>query len=356
MIRYITRKIISGVLVLIGVVILVFLLFQALPGDSAQLTMGQRSDIESLTAVRKDLGLDKPKYQQLLFYLNDVSPFSFNSNNAVTRTKYHFITLIPFSKEVNLVLKFPYLRTSYQDKRSVVTLLSEALPNTAVLALTALVLATIVGIFLGILIAVFKGTWIDKTVLVTTVLGISAPSFFVAIIFQWLFAFVLAKYTGLHLTGSLYAINNFTGQPVLMLSNLIIPALTLGIRPIAIIAQLTRNSMLDVMSQDYMRTATAKGLSKFSIIMKHGLRNALNPVLTTISGWLAELLAGSFFVETIMGWNGIGKLTVDALEKNDFPVVMGAVLFTATIFIMINILTDILYGVLDKRISLSSKA
>jgi peptide/nickel transport system permease protein len=341
--------------VLLGVVILVFLLFQALPGDSAQLTMGQRSDVESLNAVRKDLGLDKPKYQQLLLYLNDVSPLSINANDKQARTKYHFVTLIPFSQKINLVLKIPYLRTSYQDKRSVVILLMEALPNTAVLALTALILAAVVGVLLGIFIAVFKGTWVDRTVLISTTLGISAPSFFVAIIFQWLFAFVLGRYTGLHLTGSLYAINNFTGQPVLMLSNLIIPALTLGIRPIAIIAQLTRNSMLDVLSQDYMRTATAKGLSRFSVVMKHGLRNALNPVVTTISGWLAELLAGSFFVESIMGWNGIGKLTVDALEKNDFPVVMGAVLFTAAIFILINILTDILYGVLDKRISLSSK-
>ena len=143
-----------------------------------------------------------------------------------------------------------------------------------------------------------------------------------------------------------------TGEKYLSLKNLILPALTLGIRPLAIITQLTRSAMLDVLNQDYIRTAYAKGLSKSTVIFKHALRNALNPVLTAVTGWFAELLAGAFFVEYIFGWKGIGKITVDALDKLDFPVVMGSVLVTATLFVIINILADILYSIVDPRVKI----
>ncbi|MEO8116357.1 MAG: ABC transporter permease, partial [Bacteroidota bacterium] len=149
-----------------------------------------------------------------------------------------------------------------------------------------------------------------------------------------------------------YDYSPFTGKH-LQLQNLILPAITLGIRPLAIIAQLTRSSMLDVLNQNYIRTAYAKGLSKKRVIWKHALRNALNPVMTAITGWFAELLAGAFFVEYIFGWNGIGKVTVDALEKLDFPVVMGSVLITATFFVLVNMLADILYGVLNPRVRMN---
>ena len=151
------------------------------------------------------------------------------------------------------------------------------------------------------------------------------------------------------MTGSLFDIDPFAGRQM-KLQNLILPALTLGIRPLAIITQLTRSAMLDVLSQDYIRTAYAKGLSKRVVLFKHALRNALNPVITAITGWFAELLAGAFFVEYIFGWKGIGKTTVDALEKLDFPVVMGSVLLTAALFILINILADLLYKVVDPRV------
>jgi peptide/nickel transport system permease protein len=134
------------------------------------------------------------------------------------------------------------------------------------------------------------------------------------------------------------------------LQNLVLPAVTLGIRPLAIITQLTRSAMLDVLDQDYIRTAYAKGLSKRVVVWKHALRNALNPVITAITGWFAELLAGAFFIEYIFGWKGIGKVTVDALEKLDFPVVMGSVLISATFFVLINLLADILYGIVDPRV------
>jgi ABC-type dipeptide/oligopeptide/nickel transport system permease component len=136
----------------------------------------------------------------------------------------------------------------------------------------------------------------------------------------------------------------------LTLQNLILPAFTLGIRPLAIITQLTRSSMLDVLDQDFIRTAYAKGLSKRKVIWRHALRNALNPVITAVTGWFAELLAGAFFIEYIFGWRGIGKVTVDALEKLDFPVVMGSVLVTAAFFVLINMLSDVLYGLIDPRV------
>jgi peptide/nickel transport system permease protein len=151
------------------------------------------------------------------------------------------------------------------------------------------------------------------------------------------------------MTGSLFDTDPFEGRRM-QLQNLILPAITLGIRPLAIITQLTRSSMLDVLDQDYIRTAYAKGLSKRKIVWKHALRNALNPVITAITGWFAELLAGAFFVEYIFGWKGIGKVTVDALAKLDFPVLMGSVLVTSSFFILINILADLLYGLVDPRI------
>jgi len=159
----------------------------------------------------------------------------------------------------------------------------------------------------------------------------------------------LSQYTGLHMTGSLFDTDPFEGRH-LELKNLILPALTLGIRPLAIITQLTRGAMLDALDQDYIRTAWAKGLGQRTIIWKHALRNALNPVITAVTGWFAELLAGAFFVEYIFGWKGIGKITVDALEKLDFPVVMGSVLLTSFFFIVINLLADLLYGLIDPRV------
>jgi peptide/nickel transport system permease protein len=210
--------------------------------------------------------------------------------------------------------------------------------------------ATVIGILLGVIAAVKKDTWLDTTAIFASIAGISAPSFFMAIIIAYFFGVVLHPYTGLNLTGSWFDIDAVTGERYLTLKNLILPAFTLGIRPLAIITQLTRSAMLDVLGQDYIRTAYAKGLSNRAVIFKHGLRNALNPVITAITGWFAELLAGAFFVEYIFGWKGIGKITVDALEKLDYPVVMGAVLLSACIFIAINMLADVLYGIVDPRV------
>ncbi|MBX7263523.1 MAG: ABC transporter permease, partial [Chitinophagaceae bacterium] len=210
----------------------------------------------------------------------------------------------------------------------------------------------IFGIALGVVAALKQNTWLDTGSIFTSVLGISAPSFFMGIVIAYLFGFVLNNYTNLPLTGSLYEIDAFNGKQ-LQLKNLILPAITLGIRPMAIITQITRSAMLDVLNQDYIRTAYAKGLSTKMVVWKHALKNALNPVITSITGWFAELLAGAFFVEYIFGWNGIGKLTVMALENLDFPVVMGSVLLTASFFILVNIIADLLYSYIDPRIKLS---
>ena len=334
-----------GVLVLIGVVILVFVLFQGF-GDPARLVMGQTGDSTTQANIRKELYLDQPKWKQFLFYLNDVSPIAVHSEKEIQEKELKGIFI---GGEKKLAFKLPYLRKSYQTKKSVGSILMEALPGTLLLAIAAMLIAVAIGIPLGVLAAVKQNTWMDTTAVFSSIIGISAPSFFMGIIIAYVFGFVLSDYTGLHLTGSWFDIDE-NGVKRLTLQNLILPAITLGIRPLAIITQLTRSSMLDVLDQDYIRTAYAKGLNKRTVIWKHALRNALNPVVTAITGWFAELLAGAFFTEYIFGWKGIGKVTVDALEKLDFPVVMGSVLITATFFVLINILADILYGIIDPRI------
>lgn len=344
--KHFLKKIVYSLLVLFGVVVIIFIMFQGL-GDPAKMIVGQTGDKKTMDNIRKDLYLDQPKWKQFILYLNDVSPISIHSKDEIAQKDLNGIFI---GGDTKFGLKLPYLRKSYQTKRPVGDMLMEALPGTLLLAIAAMIFATFFGISLGVLAAVKKGTWIDNTAVFSSIVGISAPSFFMAIVVGFLFGVVLHAFTGLDLTGSWFGIDQVTGERYLTLKNLILPAFTLGIRPLAIITQLTRSAMLDVLQQDYIRTARAKGLSQHAIIFKHALRNALNPVITAITGWFAELMAGAFFVEYIFGWKGIGKLTVDALEKLDYPLVMGAVLLSATIFIVINMLADLLYGAIDPRI------
>lgn len=355
MLKFVAKKIIYGIVVLLGVITTVFFLFNVLPGDPASIMLGQRANKEAVEAIHRDLGTDRPILEQFTMYLNDLSPVSVHNHvNPESRwylnpDKYNWIPVIKVSTEQALVLKVPYLRRSYITKRRVSDIIVDTLPETAVLAFTSIIIATIIGVFLGILAAVKRNTFYDKLSLVLSVLGMAAPSFFIGLIIAWLFGYVLAEYTGLSPTGSLYDIDVWSGE-VLKLKNLILPSITLGIRPLAIVVQLMRSSLLDVMSQDYIRTAKAKGLTFYAIIMKHALKNALNPVVTAISGWFAGLMAGAVFVEFIFSWKGIGYEVFEALTKNDLPVVMGATIVFATIFVMINILVDIAYGVLDPRV------
>jgi peptide/nickel transport system permease protein len=346
MLNYLLRKIIYGLLVMAGVVTLVFWMFQGF-GDPARMVMGQTGDSTTIANIKKDLYLDQTKWKQFLLYVNDVSPIAVHNKEDINKKELNGLFI---GGETKLAFKAPYLRKSYLTKKEVWKVLMEALPGTIMLALAAMFIATVLGISLGVVAAVKKDSWLDTTSVFTSILGISAPSFFMGILIAYLFGFVFNQYTGLNMTGSWFDIDVQTGEKKLTLQNLILPAITLGIRPLAIITQLTRSAMLDVLNQDFVRTAYAKGLSKRTVIWKHALRNALNPVITAVTGWFAELLAGAFFVEYIFGWKGIGKTTVDALEKLDYPVVMGSVLLSAFIFVVINILADVLYGVVDPRV------
>lgn len=346
MAMFILKRLVYGLLVLAGVVVMVFVLFQGF-GDPARLVMGQTGDAATRENIRKELYLDQPKWKQFLLYLNDVSPLGIHTADEIRQKDLKGVFI---GSETKLGFKLPYLRKSYQTRQPVSRMLLQALPGTLLLAFAAMLIAVALGIPLGVLAAVKHNTWMDTSAVFGSIIGISAPSFFMGIIIAYVFGFVLSDWTGLNITGSWFELDVLTGERRLSLQNLLLPAFTLGIRPLAIITQLTRSSMLDVLDQDFIRTAYAKGLHKRTVIWRHALRNALNPVITAITGWFAELLAGAFFVEYIFGWRGIGKLTVDALEKLDFPVVMGSVLVSALFFICINLIADVLYGLVDPRV------
>lgn len=358
MLKYVLKRLFYGFWVLLGVITLVFFLFNVLPGDPTKMMLGQRSDVASAEAIRKDLGLDKPLYIQYFSYLNDISPISIHSKKNdsywfLNPEKYSSPKTIFSLNEKLLVLKKPYLRRSYQSQRSVTTILMEAFPQTALLAIVAILFAILVGITIGVLCAIYKDTWFDKISLVVSVFGMALPSFFAAIVIGWIFAFLLHHITGLNMIGSMYTVDNFGEGEYLDLKNLILPAITLGIRPLAVVVELTRSSVLEVLSQDYVRTAKAKGLSRLKVILFHVIKNSMNPVVTAISGWFASLMAGAVFVEYIFDWKGVGIVIVNALEKYDFPVLMGALLFISVILVFINIFVDIIYGWLDPKIRLS---
>ncbi len=348
------KKIFDISITLFGVVTIIFFLFNVLPGDPAQMMLGQNENSEQLIILKKKYGFDKPVFKQYLYYLNDLSIVSIHSKDPVNLSylkegKYSYLDLIE-TKKNKIVLKTPYLRDSYQKNGlSVSEIIKNTLPNTVVLAVSAISIAIIFGLLLGIFSALNKNTWIDYSIQIFSTLGMSIPSFFSAIIFAWLFGYVLSDLTGLNMTGSLYELDNFGEKMSLQLKNLILPSIVLGIRPIAVISQMMRNSLLKVLTKNYITTAYAKGLSKFDVIKNHAIKNSLNPVVTALSGWFASMLAGSVFVEYIFGWNGLGKEIVDALNKLDVPVLIGSVLTISIIFIMINIFVDIIYTWLDPR-------
>ena len=342
-------------MVLFGVATVVFFLFTILPGDPARMMLDQREDSEQLAAIKAKFGFDKPLAEQYLLYLNDLSPVSLHGNNPddysyLEKHAYSYTSLFRLG-ENTLVLKWPYLRTSFQSQgQSVNSIIGHTLPNTVVLAICSILIAMIIGVVFGIVAALFKDTWVDRAITVIGTLGMSLPSFFSAILMAWIFGYLLSEYTGLNMTGSLYEVDDMGNGKYLALRNLILPAITLGIRPLGVIIQLMRGSLLEELSQDYIRTARAKGLPERQVVRKHALRNALNPVVTAASGWFASMLAGAVFVEYIFGWNGLGKQIVESLNQLDMPVVMGAVLVIGFTFVIINILVDLIYVWLDPRL------
>jgi peptide/nickel transport system permease protein len=344
------KRIFYGMMILVGVVIVVFLLFHALPGDPVSLIAGQRSDISTRASITKELGLDKPLHIQFLYYINDLSFVSLYEPSDQNQQKYHYKEIMTLGESV-LVLKWPYLRRSFQTNKKVTEIIEDNIFDTFWLALVAMFFASIFGIGFGIISALNQNTLVDHTIISLSVLGISIPSFVSAILMAMIFGFYLSDYTGLNLTGQLWVNHPIRGRE-LQLHNLILPAITLGFRPLAVIVQLTRSSMLEVLSLDYIRTAYAKGLSKYRVVLKHALKNAMNPVITAVSGWLASLMAGAFFVEYIFDWKGLGFITIKAVQSLDFPVVMGVTLLVASIFVVINIFVDLLYAAIDPRIRL----
>ena len=357
MIPYILKKIGQTIITLFGVVTVVFFLFNILPGDPARMMLGQSESAEQLSVIQKKYGFDQPLLTQYIYYLNDLSPISYH-----IRLNNHYTTLLSGNysykelgrfKNGQIVLKYPYLRESFTKQGKKVTeVLEETLPNTIILATTAISIALVFGLIMGVISALYKDRWVDKALLIISTLGMSLPSFFSAILAAWLFGFVWHEFTGLEMTGNLYELDDFGEGYTLELKNLILPALVLGIRPLAVVSQLMRNSLLEVFSQEYIKTAKAKGLDSKKVLWNHAMKNALSPVITAISGWFASMLAGAVFVEYIFGWNGIGKEIVNALNSLDLPVIMGTVLTIASIFVTLNIIVDILYVYLNPKIKL----
>ncbi|MGB3591299.1 MAG: ABC transporter permease [Nonlabens sp.] len=357
MISYLVKKIGYAIFTLYGVVTLIFLLFYLLPGDPAQMMLGQNETPEQIRNVKKKYGFDRSVGIQYLFYINDLSPLSYHDTHLCSFThdhgQYNGVNLIK-TEGFKIMLKSPYLRTSFQKQgKPVSQVIGDTLPNTLLLATAAISIALLLGLLLGSIAALYRDTWIDRLIQVVSTFGMSVPSFFSAIIFAFLFGYVWHEFTGLQMSGSLYEIDDYGEQRSLQIQNLILPSVVLGIRPLAVITQLMRNSLLEVLSQEYITTAYAKGLTTLQVIKRHAFKNSLNPVVTAVSGWFASLLAGAVFVEYIFNWNGLGKEIVEALNTLDLPVITGSVLIIASMFILINILVDFIYVWLDPRVKLN---
>lgn len=306
MIAFIVRKFFYTLLVLLGVVVVTF--FIRPPGDPARVLLGQRADSASVAALREQLGLDKPLYHQVGTYVIHLTKGD--------------------------------LGRSIASQRPVSETIMERLPATALLATTSILIATILGILVGVVAAWKPNSWVDSTMMSVSLLGISLPAFVVGLLLVLLFGVVLEW----------FPISGYVDRGI---EYLVLPMVTLAIRPLAIIARVTRSSMLEVLGQDYVRTARAKGLSTSAVFVKHALRNALNPVVTTVSAWFAGLLAGTYFIEFIFNWPGIGLAAFNAIEKLDYPMIQGTVLFTAVIFVAVNTVADILYGFIDPKVRIS---
>jgi len=303
---YILGRIFYAVLVLIGVVIVTF--FIRPPGDPARVLLGQHADSVSVASMREQLGLDRPIVEQLYVY---------GRNIVIDRD----------------------LGRSIVTRRPVTKIISERLPATVLLASASMAIAILGGIALGLLATIRPNSWIDTAAMSTSLLGISLPSFVVGLLFILVFGVTLEWFPN-------------SGYIDRGWQYLTLPLITLAIRPMSIIARVTRSSMLDVLGQDYVRTARAKGLSMTTVYVRHALRNALNPVVTTISAWFAGLLAGTYFIEFVFNWPGIGYASFTAITQLDYPVIQGTVLLTAVIFVVTNVVADIIYSILDPRIRL----
>ena len=350
MIQFISQRFVSGLLSLIFIVVLITGIIYLAPVDPATLSFGQQMSEKALALKQKELGLDKSIGNQILLYLNDLSPVSIYSSDSQKLKEIAYTNIFTGSRN-HLVIKRPYFRESYQTGDRIWGMIKSAMPNTILLALCAIILATVLGLILGMIAALKKDTWLDGFIVAISTFGYSVPSYVSAIVLSLIFGFYLKDWTNLNMQGSLITLNDI-GDEITQWKNLILPSIALGVRPVAVITQISRNAMLDVLSKPYVLTARAKGMGLISMIKKHVFKNMMNPIVTTISGWFASLLAGAFFVESIFNYNGMGLLTVNALINYDTPLLLGCIVVIAAIFILLNLLVDFVYVYLDPQVRL----
>jgi peptide/nickel transport system permease protein len=300
---FLITRLLSAALVVLGVVLIVFLLIHMIPGDPVDVILGESARLTDREALRRELGLDQPLLVQLTDYLNRL--FQFDLGNSL------------------------------QTKQPVADLLAERIPATLQLALAAMACALVIALPMGILAAVKRGQWWDWGAMGFSALGVSIPNFWLGPILILCFSLWLGW-------------TPVSGRD--SLSSLILPAITLGTGFAAILARMIRSSLLEVLGEDYVRTARAKGLNEGHVIWRHALRNAWLPVVTLIGLQLGALLGGAVVTEVVFDWPGIGSLMIDAIHKRDYPVVQGCVLFVSLCYVLINTLTDLVYGLIDPRI------
>jgi ABC-type dipeptide/oligopeptide/nickel transport system permease component len=338
MIRFILRRLLLLVPTLFGVVSLVFAMIALAPGDPAQMMLGERASRAAVEQLRHQLGLDRPLGQQYLAYLRRVAVLD--------------------------------LGDSIKTRQPVIQEVAARFPATIELSIFAMIFATTLGILLGVASATRKNTWIDYSAMVGALTGVSMPIFWLGLMLVLLFSIVLnllptggrmdlrlyfTPVTGFYVIDSLILLVR-QGNPAYLVSalrHIILPAITLGTIPMAIIARITRSSMLEVLKQDYIKTVRAAGIAERKVIFRYALRNALLPVVTVIGLEFGLLLSGAILTETVFAWPGIGKWIYNAIEARDYPAVQGGVLVIATVFVLINLLVDMLYSVINPKIRLS---
>jgi peptide/nickel transport system permease protein len=335
-----------SLLILFGVAIIVFVLFDIIPSDPARLMAGRHANSDQIALIRNELGLNQSKPIQFLHYINDLSPMSFESIESQMKHHWKRILTVPIGN-YSFAVKWPYLGKSYVNGSLVSDIILGGFLETLTLALVSIFIALLLGIPIGVVSAKNPDGFWDKITRVLTTSGMAIPSFVLAICIGFVFGYLLSDYTGLSMTGSLFTYDVYSGEEILSLQHLVLPAITLAVHPFCVVTQLMRNSMVDVLQADYIRTARAKGLSKGKVLYKHALVNAISPVVTASATWLAALMAGSVFVEYVFGWNGLGHVIVNAIDYQDFPIIMGLTLFVSLIFVAMSGLLSMIYPLLD---------
>jgi peptide/nickel transport system permease protein len=328
---YSVRRIFSLIPVLLGLSLIVFFMIRAIPGDPAQVILGQLATKDAIADLTRELGLDQPWYVQYFNYLGGLLTGDLGQS---LRTK---------SEITNEV--WPYLAATME------------------LSFVAMMIAIFIGVNAGIISAWFQNSWFDYGAMVVALVGVSMPIFWLGLMEQWMFAInldILPTSGREEVRNPVDAITNFyiidtliqgrTDQFVEVLKHLVLPAMALATIPMAIIARITRSTMLEVMRSDFIRTARAKGLSMFWVVYKHSLKNAIIPVLTVIGLQTGLLLGGAILTETIFSWPGIGRYIYEAINYRDYPVIQSGILIIALIFVLINLVVDLLYAAIDPRI------